>query len=105
MTEFIERKNEHSALQSLYDKDGFQMVAMYGRRRVGKTTLVNKFLENNKCKSVSFVSTEMSETELLLRMGKDVLESLAPALSGKMNFDSFDSIFDFIGEAAEERVV
>lgn len=105
MTEFIGRENELSALQSLYDKDGFQMVAIYGRRRVGKTTLVNKFLEKNKCRSVSFVSTEMSETELLSRMGKDVLESLAPALSGKMNFDSFDSIFDFIGEAAAERVV
>lgn len=82
MTEFIGLEKEPSALQSLYDKDGFQMVAIYGRRRVEKTTLVNKFFEKNKCKSVSFVSTEMSEAELLSRMGEDVLESLALALSG-----------------------
>lgn len=106
MSNFIGRDGELSALQNLYDKNNFQMIVIYGRRRVGKTTLVNKFLEDNKCKSVSFVSTEMSESELLERMGKDVLESLAPSLSGKLKFDSFDSIFDFIAdEAAKKRVV
>ena len=73
MGKFIGRTEEFSALQNLYDKDSFQMVVIFGRRRIGKTTLVNKFVEKNKCRTVSFVSTEMSEPELLQRMGKDVL--------------------------------
>ena len=106
MGNFVGRDEEVSALQELYDKNCFQMVVMFGRRRVGKTTLVNKFIEKNQCKSVSFVSTEMTESELLLRMGSDVLESLAPNLSGKLKFDSFDSIFDFIADESEkERIV
>jgi AAA+ ATPase superfamily predicted ATPase len=106
MTKFIGRKEELSALQELYDKKGFNMAVLFGRRRVGKTTLVNKFIEINKCKSVSFVSTEMTESELLLRMGNDVLESLAPNLSGKLKFDSFDSIFDYLAEeSVKDRII
>ncbi len=103
MSNFIGRDEEFSALQKLYNKNAFQMVVIFGRRRIGKTTLVNKFIEKNKCKSVSFISTEMTESELLLRMGKDVLESLAPNLSDKMKFDSFDSIFDFLAGVAEKE--
>jgi len=106
MDKFIGRKEELASLQELYDRKGFQMAVLFGRRRIGKTTLVNKVIEINKCKSVSFVSTEMTESELLERMGNDVLESLAPNLSGKLKFDSFDSIFDYIAEeSAEERII
>lgn len=106
MDKFIGRKEELSSLQELYNKQGFQLVVLFGRRRVGKTTLINKFIEKKKCKSVSFVSTEMTEKELLERMGNDVLDSLAPKLSGKLKFDTFDSIFDFIAEESEkERIV
>ena len=106
MDKFIGRKEELASLQELYNKKGFQMAVLFGRRRVGKTTLINKFIENNKCKSVSFVSTEMTEKELLERMGNDVLDSLAPNLSGKLKFESFDSIFDFIAEESDkERLV
>ena len=106
MEKFIGRKEELASLQELYNKKGFQMAVLFGRRRVGKTTLINKFIETNKCKTVSFVSTEMTEKELLERMGNDVLDSLAPNLSGKLKFDSFDSIFDFIAEeSAKERLV
>ena len=105
MNKFIGRKEELFALQELYKKNNFQMVVIFGRRRVGKTTLVNKFIENNKCKSISFISTEMTESELLLRMGNDVLDSLEPTLSNKMKFESFDSIFDFIAEKAKSEKI
>lgn len=105
MDKFIGRKDELASLQELYNKKGFQMAVLFGRRRVGKTTLVNRFIEINKCKSVSFVSTEMPEAELLERMGNDALDSLAPNLSGKLKFDSFDSIFDFIAEESEKEQI
>ena len=43
---FISRETELMALQKLYDKQTFQMVVMYGRRRVGKTTLINEFIKD-----------------------------------------------------------
>ena len=105
MEKFLGRTEEFSTLQKLYDKNIFQMVVLFGRRRIGKTTFINKFIEKNNCKSVCFVSTEMTETELLLRMGKDVLDSLAPNLSGKIAFESFDAIFDFIADSASKEKI
>ena len=105
MGSFVGREEEFSVFQKLYDKNTFQMAVIFGRRRIGKTTFVNKFIEKNKCKSVSFISTEMTESELLFRMGKDVLENLAPSLSDKIKFESFDSIFDFLGETAKKEKI
>ena len=106
MDKFIGRREELASLKELYDRKGFQMAVLFGRRRVGKTTLLNRFIEMNKCKAVSFVSTEMTESELLERMGNDVLESLSPSLNGKLKFDSFDSIFDYLAEeSANEKIV
>lgn len=40
---FIGREYEIKALNKLYEKDSFQFVVMYGRRRVGKTRLLTEF--------------------------------------------------------------
>lgn len=42
----IGRKIEFEKLQSALDKDKAQLIAVYGRRRVGKTFLVNEFFGN-----------------------------------------------------------
>ena len=41
----IGRKNEIEKLQSAMLKDRAQLIAVYGRRRVGKTFLINEFFE------------------------------------------------------------
>ena len=41
--EFIGRERELSTLESMYARDSFQMLVLYGRRRIGKTTLLNRF--------------------------------------------------------------
>ena len=40
---FIGRQRELSDLNTLYSQDKFQLFVLYGRRRVGKTTLLNEF--------------------------------------------------------------
>lgn len=37
---FVGRERELNLLNKLYHKNNFQMVVMYGRRRIGKTTLI-----------------------------------------------------------------
>ena len=37
---FIGRENELSKLNRMYKTDKFEMAIIYGRRRVGKTTLL-----------------------------------------------------------------
>ncbi|AGA70628.1 putative ATPase (AAA+ superfamily) [Desulfitobacterium dichloroeliminans LMG P-21439] len=61
MKEFIDRHDELDFLDGEYTRDGSSLVVLYGRRRVGKTALLTKFMENKP--SIYFLATQESETE------------------------------------------
>lgn len=56
----IARKEEQRVLQSLKNENTAQFLAVYGRRRVGKTFLIREFFED----SFSFKHTALSPLEL-----------------------------------------
>ena len=60
---FVGRKHELAQLEKLYRRDGFQMAVVYGRRRVGKTTLINEFARNKR--TLSFTALDQSDTNNL----------------------------------------
>ncbi|MGN0287416.1 MAG: ATP-binding protein [Atopobiaceae bacterium] len=43
---FVAREKELDALERMYHKDSFQMAVIYGRRRVGKTSLIDEFAKD-----------------------------------------------------------
>lgn len=45
---FIGRERELASLERLYKSDKFEFAVVYGRRRVGKTALINHFIEEKK---------------------------------------------------------
>lgn len=63
MDYFIGRETELANLNQLYAQQKFQLFVLYGRRRVGKTTLLNEFC---KGKDSIFYSAEQSNTKLNL---------------------------------------
>ncbi|WP_294421572.1 ATP-binding protein, partial [uncultured Senegalimassilia sp.] len=44
MKQFVDRQQEMETLQSEYARNGSALVVLYGRRRVGKTTLISEFI-------------------------------------------------------------
>lgn len=48
MASFLGREKELNALESRYRRDRFEFCVMYGRRRTGKTALLNRFRQNKK---------------------------------------------------------
>lgn len=73
---FIGRERELEALNEMYLQDKFQLFVLYGRRRVGKTTLLNEFCKN---KNAVFYSAEQSNS--------------------KLNLEKFsNTVFDYYGE-------
>lgn len=105
-TIFRGRVRELRVLDKKFKQDDFVMTVLYGRRRIGKTMLINKFMSEHDCTQISFTSVERGEKELLSMMTESVLTSLAPELLGNVSFDSFEKIFDFIGKKAEnERII
>lgn len=45
---FIGRERELEALEHMYAKQSFQMAVVYGRRRIGKTALLNEFVKGKE---------------------------------------------------------
>ena len=72
--EFIGRKEELSILEDEYGKRS-SLVIIYGRRRVGKTALIDNFLRN-KVNSIYFLATEESSPLNLERFSSSVSKLL-----------------------------
>lgn len=45
---FIGRKQELNRLDEMYNSNTFEFAVIYGRRRVGKSTLINEFCKGEK---------------------------------------------------------
>ncbi len=103
---FRGRTKELAVLDKKYKNDNFIMTVLYGRRRIGKTMLINKFIKEHDCKHISFTAVERGEAELLSMMTESVLAALAPDMLGNISFNSFENIFDYVGKQAEkERII
>lgn len=61
MNRFIDRINEMETLESEYEREGSSLVIMYGRRRVGKTTLISEFIKEKN--AMFFLASEESEIQ------------------------------------------
>ena len=46
MERFIGRADELRKLNELYETEGFHMAVVYDRRRIGKSTLLTKFVQD-----------------------------------------------------------
>ena len=97
---FQGRARELAELERLYTQGGFQMVVLYGRRRVGKTTLVREFAKD---KPALFYTAKVQSDALNLAGFSRELYKYAglPVTSG--TFASWDDAFAFLAKVADGR--
>ncbi len=81
---FIGREKELAELNSMYREDKFQLFVLYGRRRVGKTTLLNEFCRD---KESIFFSASQSNNKLNL----EKFSELVFAYYGENTLEPFSS--------------
>ncbi len=94
--DFLGRENELKALEQEYKRDS-SFVIIYGRRRVGKTTLIKNFIKDKI--AFYFLATKEIESLSMKRFGKLISRESKNNLIEKANFndwyDYFKSICDF----------
>lgn len=104
MTNFIDRIDELATLENEYNRDNAAFVVIYGRRRVGKTTLINHFCENKN--AIYFLTTEENEAENRNAFKNLVSEKFNNELLASATLNSWDPIFKLIAEESrKERLV
>ena len=69
---FIGRKTELNQLDKLYKSDKFEFAVIYGRRRVGKTELIKKFISDKE--AIFFTGVETNTKQNLENFSKSILE-------------------------------
>lgn len=101
--EFIARERELGALNELYGKPGFQMIVIYGRRRVGKSTLIKEFIKDKR--AVYYTATKTGFEANIEALGAAVMAEIGPEYSG-LSFAGVDELLRYIGDRSRnERIV
>ena len=104
MSKFIDRIDELETLEREYDRDDAAFVVIYGRRRVGKTTLINHFCEAKK--SIYFLATEENESENRNSFKNLVSDKFGNELLASTSLTNWEPIFKAIAEESrQERLV
>lgn len=69
---FVGRKAELKKLDDLYNRSRFECVVIYGRRRVGKTSLIHEFVKDKD--AIFFTGLETDSKENLEHLSRSIMK-------------------------------
>lgn len=88
--EFIGRTKELSDLKQEYNNK-HSFVVIYGRRRIGKTALIQEFIKDKP--ALYFLATEESEPQSMKRFALSLSQFANQEFIAKANFDDWIELF------------
>ena len=91
---FIGREKELSKLNEMYANDSFEFAVIYGRRRVGKTTLIREFCKDKK--AIYFIAREANDIINIENFSKDVFSVTSKETAGTAKFPDWEKAFEYI---------
>lgn len=101
---FVGRTKELSFLNDLYDSDKFEFAVIYGRRRVGKTTLIKEFVKDKEL-VINFAAIEYDNQTNLRNLSFEIYKQL-DGIESKSVFLDFQSAFEYVFEKSiTQRIV
>ena len=99
---FIGREKELEALEKRYRSDHFEFPVIYGRRRIGKTRLIQEFIREKK--AIYFMATEQSEKEQLKSLTAAIREQYPDEQTKLIDrFSGFESLFSYMTQISKDR--
>ncbi len=102
---FVDREEILKRLIAEYDHPSFRFTILYGRRRVGKTTLLKKYIENRP--HIYYLVTLESMPLVLRRFQRIVAEQIGDELLAELTFENFEQLFAYIARqpSTEKRII
>ena len=89
---FVGRERELNALEKLYTSNKFEFAVIYGRRRVGKTALINRFIGEKK--AIYFTGVESNAKQNLENFSKSIIE-YSSGIEAENAFLSFQAALEY----------
>lgn len=104
----IGREKEQKRLLEAFNSQKAEFIALYGRRRVGKTFLIKNFFEKQKCTFVYVTGMKDGDfKEQLQNFAEALKQAFVPGLETPKNWREAFTIFRELSEkmAAKEKIV
>lgn len=98
---FIGRERELADLNRRYDSGKFEFAVVYGRRRVGKTTLINEFIKDKEC--ILYSATETNAKQNLTELSRSIYALSEDYNNSESVFSSFQTAFETVFSIGEKR--
>lgn len=98
---FIGRRRELDHLNQRFENGKFEFAVMYGRRRVGKTTLINEFVKDKEV--IFYTGIEGNEKENLEGLSKSIYSLSQDFADTSSSFASFQEALETTFKIAEKR--
>lgn len=103
MSIFIDREKELAVLQERYRGDRAEFMVLYGRRRIGKSELIERFL--GSVHGIRLLAREESKHLQLKKFSESCADFFSDDFLKKTSFADWDSFFSYLSGRARERVV
>jgi len=101
---FIGRARELEVLEDLYESGDPELFVLFGRRRVGKTELLQRFCEGRR--AVYFLAAQVREKDNLRAFRDALRDGLDDPVLDTINFPDWPSALAFAAECTrDERLV
>lgn len=101
---FFGREKELKRLNQMYDSNEFEFAVIYGRRRIGKTTLIKEFCKDKR--AIYFIAREADSEINLRNFSTDVFRVANPIQSDTSYFSDWEKAFDYIYNISQnERII
>lgn len=101
MSQFYCRENELRKLNKRYRNGKFECIVIYGRRRVGKTALINEFCKDKP--TVFFSALNTTGAENLEALSKAIMSFERPDMESAPQFRSYDAALDELTVLSKEK--
>ena len=95
---FVDRIDETARLKNALDKEKSSLVVIYGRRRLGKSTLIKKVLSDNDVYFLADRSEEQHQRAMLAK----VIAHLLPDFD-KLEYPDWESLFRAVNYRADKH--
>lgn len=96
---FIGRERELASLNERFRSQKFEFAVVYGRRRVGKTTLLNEFLNGKK--NISYTATETNAKQNLYDLSRCIFSAMGQADGA--SFETYQAAFEAVFKFAQTQ--
>ena len=101
MSQFYCREDELRKLNKRYAGDKFECIVIYGRRRVGKTALINEFCKDKP--TIFFSALNTTGKENLEALSRSIMSFERPDMESAPEFRSYDAALDELTALSKEK--